>query len=77
MYNGIKRTVELAQNEMAPLKSSSGEVLSDKNQQIKIWIEHYMQTVQKHNYCHSPRHHELDTEPTAENLALRGSLPAW
>lgn len=41
MYNGIKRTEELAQSEMAPLKSSSGEVLSDKNRQMKIWIEHY------------------------------------
>lgn len=41
MFNGIKRTVELAQNEMVPLKSSSGEVLSEKNQQMKIWMEHY------------------------------------
>lgn len=39
MNNGIKRTVELAQNEMVPLKSSSGEVLSEKNQQMKIWME--------------------------------------
>lgn len=48
MYNGIKRTVELAQNEMVPLKSSSGEVLSEKNQQMKIWMEHYADCA-KHN----------------------------
>lgn len=53
MYNGIKRTVEPAQNKTAPLKPSTGEVFSDKNKQMERWIEQYTDCA-KHNYCHSP-----------------------
>ena len=69
MYDGIKT---------APLKSSTGEVITDKGQQMEKWVEHYSDLYSRQNVVTSaaldaigclPTMEELDTEPTVEELS--------
>ena len=66
------------QNKMAPLKSSTGEVITDKGQQMEKWVEHYSDLYSRQNVVTSaaldaieclPTMEELDTEPTVEELS--------
>ena len=41
MYHGINKALGPIQSKTAPLKSSSGEIITDKGQQMEIWVEHY------------------------------------
>jgi len=41
MYDGIKKALGPTQKKCAPLKSASGEVLKDRDQQMTRWVEHY------------------------------------
>ena len=41
MYDGIKKALGPTQSKTASLKSSSGEIITDKGQQMERWVEHY------------------------------------
>ncbi|KAI0213003.1 hypothetical protein LSAT2_002055, partial [Lamellibrachia satsuma] len=41
MYDGIKKAVGPTVRKMAPLKSTSGEMLTDRDKQMERWVEHY------------------------------------
>ena len=41
MYDGIKKALGPTQCKTAHLKSSSGEIITDKGQQMEILVEHY------------------------------------
>ena len=41
MYNGIKKALGPTLNKTAPLRSSTGEVITDKGHQLVRWVEHY------------------------------------
>lgn len=78
MYDGIKRAIGPTQCKTAPLKSSSGVVLSDKNQQMERWVEHYTDLYSTQNtmtvsaldaFDCLPTMDELDVEPTLEELS--------
>ncbi|XP_063595337.1 uncharacterized protein LOC134772300 [Penaeus indicus] len=78
MYNGIKMTMGPAQNKTAPLKSTTGEIITDKGQQMQRWVEHYSELYSRQNVVTSaalnaierlPVLEELDTEPTIEDLS--------
>ena len=66
------------QNKTAPLKSSTGEVITDKGQQMERWVEHYSDLYSRQNVVTSaaldaieclPTMEELNTEPTVEELS--------
>ena len=78
MYDGIKTAMGPVQNKTAPLKSSTGEVITDKGQQMERWVEHYSDLYSRQNVVTSaaldaieclPTMEELDTEPTVEELS--------
>ena len=78
MYDGIKTAMGPVQNKTAPLKSSTGEVITDKGQQMERWVEHYADLYSRQNVVTSaaldaieclPTMEELDTEPTVEELS--------
>ncbi|XP_052673517.1 uncharacterized protein LOC128155711 [Crassostrea angulata] len=78
MYDGIKRAVGPNQCKTSPLKSSSGVVLSDKNQQMERWVKHYTDLYSTQNTVTVsaldaieclPTMDELDVEPTLEELS--------
>ncbi|XP_052217843.1 uncharacterized protein LOC127835421 [Dreissena polymorpha] len=41
MYDGIKKAVGPTVKKTAPLKSSTGETITDRNHQMRRWVEHY------------------------------------
>ena len=41
MYDGIKKALDPTQSKTAPLKSSSGEIITDKGHQMERWVELY------------------------------------
>ena len=78
MYEGIKIAMGPVQNKTAPLKSTTGEVITDKGKQMARWVEHYTNLYSKQNVVTTtaldaieslPVMQELDTEPTIEELS--------
>ncbi|KAL8607443.1 hypothetical protein ACOMHN_004417 [Nucella lapillus] len=43
MYEGIKKALGPTQSKTTPLKSSIGEVITDKGQQMERWVEHNLE----------------------------------
>ena len=77
MYDGIKKALGPTQSKTAPLKSASGEVITDRSKQMERWVEHYSELYSRENTVVSsaldaieclPAMEELDAEPTLEEL---------
>ena len=78
MYDGIKKALGPTQSKTAPLKSSSGAIITDKGQQMERWVEHYSDLYSKENTVSPaaldvikclPTMDELDSEPSVEDLS--------
>ena len=41
MFDGIKKAIGPTVKKTAPLKSSTGKTMVDRNDQIVRWVEHY------------------------------------
>ena len=48
-FDGIKKALGHTQSTTAPLKSSNGEIITDKGQQMERWIEHYSDLYSREN----------------------------
>ncbi|XP_069192067.1 uncharacterized protein [Procambarus clarkii] len=75
MYEGIKQATGPTQNRTAPLKSATGEIIKDRDQQMNRWVEHYSELYSRKNLVSVealdtikflPIMEELDLEPTVE-----------
>ena len=78
MYDGIKKATGPSVNKTAPLKSKSGEVITDKAKQLERWVEHYSELYSRETVVHQsaldaidrlPLMPELDEEPSIEELS--------
>lgn len=78
MYDGIKKALGPVQSKTAPLKSSTGEIITDKGQQMERWVEHYSDLYSKENTVSDsaleaierlPTMNELDAVPTVVELS--------
>ena len=78
MYDGITKTLRPTLNKTAPLRSSSGEVITVRGHQLERWVEHYSDIYSRENIVSPsaldavecrPTMEELDTEPTLEELS--------
>ncbi|XP_076052811.1 uncharacterized protein LOC143032227 [Oratosquilla oratoria] len=77
MYEGIKTALGPPQSKTAPLKTTSGEVITDKGKQMDRWVEHYSELYSRENTV-APSAldaieplaimEELDAEPTITEL---------
>ena len=65
-------------NKTAPLRCSTGEVITDRGHQLERWVEHYSDLYSRKNIVSPsaldaveclPTMEELDTEPTLEELS--------
>ncbi|XP_069167590.1 uncharacterized protein [Procambarus clarkii] len=77
MYEGIKQATGLTQNRTAPLKSATGEIIKDRDQQMNRWVEYYSELYSKENLVSIealdaieclPIMEERDLEPTVEEV---------
>ena len=78
MYEGMKKAFGPSTRKTAPLKSSNGEPIVDRNKQMERWAEYYQDLYSKENMVteHAlnsmpsfPVMEELDTPPTEEELS--------
>ncbi|XP_068714290.1 uncharacterized protein [Montipora foliosa] len=84
MYDGITKALGPTQSKTAPLKSISGEVITDKGKQMERWVEHYSELYSRENSVVDsaldaieplPIMEDLDAEPTlAFDLVSRDGL---
>ena len=78
MYDGIKKALGPMQSKMAPLKSATGQVITDQGQQMERWVEHYSDLYSRETTVTPsvlgaikcmPIMEELDVEPTMDKLS--------
>ena len=78
MSNGIKTALGPVRNKTAPLKSTTGEVITDKGQQLERWVKHYSDLYSRQNVVTTaaleaieclPAMEKLDTEPIIEKFS--------
>ena len=77
MYEGMKKALGPSVTKSAPLKSKTGEVITEPNKQMERWAEHYSELYSKETIVSDsavksttqmPIMDELDTPPTIEEL---------
>ena len=49
MYDGIKKATGPTIKKTAPLKTKSGDVITDSNKQMERWLEHYLELYSTEN----------------------------
>ncbi|XP_047489149.1 uncharacterized protein LOC125039353 [Penaeus chinensis] len=78
MYEGIKKATGPAPSKSAPLKTKTGDVITDQGKQLKRWVEHYLELYAMQNVVTDaaladtpdlPVTEELDALPTKEELS--------
>ncbi|KAJ8364577.1 hypothetical protein SKAU_G00134080 [Synaphobranchus kaupii] len=78
MYDGIRKALGPVQSKTAPLKSTTGEAITDKGQQMVRWVEHYSELYSRENTVSPlaldaieclPTMVELDAELTTAELS--------
>ena len=78
MYDGIKKALGPMQSKMAPLKSTTGEVITHQGWQMEQWVEHYSDLYSRENTVNPsalgaikcmPIMEELNVEPTMDQLS--------
>ncbi|RXN06695.1 cytoplasmic phosphatidylinositol transfer 1-like protein [Labeo rohita] len=77
MYEGIKQATGKPAKKSTPLKSKTGETITDQDNKLARWVEHYLDLYSKENSVSQealdaikdlPVLKELDAEPTLEEL---------
>ena len=77
MYEGMKKAFGTCAIKIAPLKSTSGEIITDRTKQMERWAEHYQELYSREtivtetaveNTSPLPVMEELDDPPTTEKL---------
>ncbi|RXN35706.1 RNA-directed DNA polymerase from mobile element jockey-like protein [Labeo rohita] len=77
MYEGMKKAFCPSAIKTAPLKSTSGEIITDRSKQMERWAEHYQELYSRENIVTDtairnimplPIMEELDSPPTIEEL---------
>ena len=74
MYNDIKKVFRPLQSKTAPLRSSTKEIITDKNKKMERWMDHYSRqntgtptTLDAINCL--PTITEIDVLPTTDELS--------
>ena len=69
MYDGIKKALGPMQSKMAPLKSATGEVITDQGQQMERWVEHYSNLYSRENTVTPSALGAIKCMPTMDELS--------
>ena len=77
MYDSIKKELGPILNKTTPLRSSTGEVITDRGHQLERWVEHYSDIYSRENIVSRSAldveclqtMEELDKKPTLEELS--------
>ena len=70
MYDGIKKALGPTLNKTAPLRSSTGEIITDKGHQLERWVEHYSDIYSRENIVSPSALYAVECLPTIEEPYL-------
>ncbi|XP_051973121.1 probable RNA-directed DNA polymerase from transposon BS isoform X1 [Xyrauchen texanus] len=77
MYDGMKKAFGSSVTKVAPIRSSSGDIITDRGKQLERWVEHYQELYGRENIITTsaventnllPVTDELDATPSMEEL---------
>jgi len=68
MYKGIKTAFGPTANKTAPLKSLSGELITDRKQQLERWVQHYEALYSTENQVTSEALQSIESLPTMNDI---------
>ena len=68
MYEGIKTATGPTRVKTAPLKSKSGETITDQSQQLQRWVKHYLELYAMQNIITDTALNALPSLPVMEEL---------
>jgi len=77
MYDGMKKALGPNITKIAPLKSASGDIITDRGKQMERWAEHYQELYSRENVVSTaaventnalPVMEELDAPPSVDEL---------
>ena len=74
MYEGFKPTLGPTQGKTAPLKTTSGEVITDKGEQMDRWVEHYSELYPRENTVVASALDAIEPLPIMEELYAEPTL---
>ena len=66
MYDGIKKALGPTLNKTVPLRSSTGEVITDKVHQLERWVGHYSDIHSRENIVSPSALDDVECLPTME-----------
>ena len=72
MYDGIKTATGPTATKTAPLKSKTGEIITDQGKQLERWVEHYLELYATQNVVTDAA---LDTLPSLTVMKELDDLP--
>nr|KAG5691627.1 hypothetical protein BaRGS_023798 [Batillaria attramentaria] len=72
MYDGIKTATGPTATKTAPLKSKTGEIITDQCKQLERWVEHYLEL---YATCNVVTDAALDTLPSLSVMEELDALP--
>ncbi|XP_048583704.1 uncharacterized protein LOC125563054 [Nematostella vectensis] len=68
MFDGIKRAIGPTQIKLAPLKSSSGEIITEKSKLLECWVEHYSDLYGTASFISPSAINHIERLPTLSEL---------
>ena len=68
MYEGMKKAFGPSTNKTAPLKSSTGEIITDRGRQMERWAEHYQELYSQDNTVTDAAVNSIESLPVMEEL---------
>jgi hypothetical protein len=78
MYEGTRKAFEPSVAKTAPLKSTSGDIIKNRGEQMERWVEHYGELFSRENVITDtamentiplPTMEELDSPPTIKEIS--------
>ncbi|WP_353803968.1 hypothetical protein, partial [Acinetobacter baumannii] len=68
LYEGIKKATGPSVMKTAPLKSKTGEIITDRSQQLDRWVEHYLDLYATENVVTDEALNAIQQMPVMEEL---------
>ncbi len=74
IYNGIKKALGPIQSKTAPLKSSTGDIITDSSKQMERWVEHYFELYSQENIVSHSVLENIECLPIMDEQLIQNQL---
>ena len=74
IYDGIKKALGPIQSKTAPLKSSTGDIITDSSKQMERWVEHYFELYSQENIVSHSVLENIECLPIMDEQLIQNQL---